>query len=212
MSSIIHCPWPFRFKLHQRTVSTHSPRLHGPNMAAASQVARDAWHIFVSHTRSDVYPWLLRRRHSGIGRAPRNPIVTLPAGPPPPPVPPRGGRRTFPRRVARLCMCPTGAGCMRLAREGPWDRETDTATIFPATRCSGCIIATGPGVHPPCECDCAGCMAGGLRSWRLRQAACEAEEDAAFLAARRSSQAAGPSAGTPLLPGSGSAASGSGDS
>ena len=162
--------------------------------------------------RRTVYPWLLRRRHSGIGRAPRNPIVTLPAGPPPPPVPPRGGRRTFPRRVARLCMCPTGAGCMRLAREGPWDRETDTATIFPATRCSGCIIATGPGVHPPCECDCAGCMAGGLRSWRLRQAACEAEEDAAFLAARRSSQAAGPSAGTPLLPGSGSAASGSGDS
>ena len=31
--------------------------------------------------RRTVYPWLLRRRHSGIGRAPRIPIVTLPAGP-----------------------------------------------------------------------------------------------------------------------------------
>ena len=49
------CPWPFRFKLQQRTVITHSPRLHGQNMAAASQVAREAWHIFVSHTRADLY-------------------------------------------------------------------------------------------------------------------------------------------------------------
>ena len=31
--------------------------------------------------RRTVYPWLLRRRHSGIGRAPRIPIITLPAGP-----------------------------------------------------------------------------------------------------------------------------------
>jgi hypothetical protein len=31
--------------------------------------------------RRKVYPWLLRRRHSGIGRAPRIPMVTLPAGP-----------------------------------------------------------------------------------------------------------------------------------
>ena len=51
-------------------------------------------------------------------------------------------------------------------------------------------------------------MNGGLRAWRQRQSACEAEEDATFLAEWRSSQAAGSSAGTAQQPGSGSAAGG----
>ena len=76
--------------------------------------------------RRTVYPWLLRRRHSGIGRAPRIPIVTLPAGP-------LASCSTLGRPRA-----PIGAG----GRRGPCQVQQGTVACYDEVSDEGILSAT----------------------------------------------------------------------